>query len=635
VLTKGHPMLQGIRDRTQSWIAWLVVGMIIVPFALWGVHEYIGDTDKSTVAVVNGTDIPLAEYDQSSREQLQQFRASMAGKNTDLSAFEAKIKENVLNQLIQHELLFQTTAHLHMSVGNDLLSQYIQSIPAFQDQGKFSVSRYEQLLKAQGLEPTRFESELRRDLLLTQLETGIAESALVTPQEKQRFSQWDKQQRLISYISVSTQALMDKFTVSDEEIQTHYQNNQKDYFSPEKVSLDYVMLAPENLEKTVNDPIEETVLQQHYQDRLKSFVVPQEWHAAHILIPEGHGAETKAQDVAKRVKAGEDFAVLAKEFSTDKGSADKGGDLGFFKSGMMVQPFEEAVKKLQPNEISEPVKSQFGYHIIKLFEIKPEQTQTFEMVREQIIASIRKEQAENKFYAHAEQLANLAYEKPDSLEPIVQALGLPLQTTDLFSRETKLAAPLNHPKVMQAAFSDIVVKDNQNSEVIDVGKQKAVVLHLKTHEMPQLLPLETVKEKIVARLKKEKAQKAAEALSKEVLESLKNPEELQKLLAQENLQWSPKTWVERNDSKLKQPALIHAVFKMGSPTAGQALYQQLALNDSDFGVVALLEVKDNTEESKTPLNAGNSEFKWLAKSLRERADLKINSVLTKTNSSNL
>ncbi|MEY3219517.1 MAG: hypothetical protein RIT27_874 [Pseudomonadota bacterium] len=630
-------MLQGIRDRTQSWIAWLVVGMIIVPFALWGIHEYAGDTDKNTVAVVNGADIPLMEYDRSTREQLQQFRASMAGKNTDLSSFEAKIKENVLNQLIQYELLFQTAAHLHMSIGNDLLSKYIQSIPSFQDQGKFSAARYEQLLKAQGLEPTRFENELRRDLLLTQLETGITESALVTPQEKQRFMQWEKQQRLVSYIPISTQALMDKFTISEEEIQTHYQNNQKDYFSPEKVSLDYVMLTPENIVKTVNEPIEETVLQQYYQEHLKNFVVPQEWHAAHILIPaDENGAETKAQEIAKRAKAGEDFAGLAKEFSSDKGSASKGGDLGFFKSGIMVQPFEEAVKKLQPNEISEPVKSQFGYHIIKLLENKPEQTKTFEMVREQLIESIRKEQAETKFYAQAEQLANLAYEKPDSLEPIVQALGLPLQNTDLFSRDTKLVAPLNHPKVMQAAFSDLVVKDNQNSEVIDVGKQKAVVLHLKAHEVPQLQPLETVKEKIVARLKKEKAQKAAEALSRQIIDALKNPEELQKLLAQENLQWSPKTWIERHDTTLKQPALVAAAFKMGSPTAGQALYQQLALNDSDFGVVALLEVKEGaTEENKTPPKIGNSEFKWLAKSLRERAEVKINSTLTKTNNSNL
>ncbi len=631
-------MLQSIRDRTQNWIAWVVVGMIIVPFALWGIHEYAGDTDKGTAAVVNGADISLMQYEQMSRDQLQQLRASMSGKNADLSMFEAKIKENVLNQLIQHELLFQTAAHLRMQVSNDILSRYIQSISAFQDQGKFSTTRYEQLLKAQGMNPAQFEQDLRRDLLLAQMEGGITESALITPQEKQRFNQWEKQQRLISYIPISTQALTEKFTVSDDEIQTHYQSNQKDYFSAEKVSVNYIMLTPENIEKTVNDPIEETVIQQYYQDHLKKFVVPPEWHAAHILINKGEeNAETKAQELAKRAQAGEDFGALAKEFSKDQGSAEKGGDLGFFKAGMMVKPFEDAVKQLQPNQISEAIRSDFGFHIIKLFESKPEQTKTIEMVREEIIAAIRKEQAETKFYAQAEQLANLAYEKPDSLEPIVQSLGLSLQSTNLFSRDAKLDAPLNNPKFMQAAFSDAVIKDNQNSEVIDVGKQKAVVLHLKAHEPSQLQPLDSVKEKIVARLKKDKAKQAAEALSKQIAEALKNPEALQKLLAQENLQWTPKTWVERNDSKLKQPALVQAAFKMGSPTQGQALFQQLALNSDDYGVLAVLEVKDNAEESKTPLKAGNSEFKWLAKSLKDRAEVKINSVVTKQqqNSSNL
>jgi peptidyl-prolyl cis-trans isomerase D len=630
-------MLQSIRDRTQSWIAWVVVGMIIIPFALWGVHEYAGDTDRGTAAVVNGADISLIQYEQMSRDQLQQLQASMSGKNTDLSKFEVKIKENVLNQLIQHELLFQTAAHLRMQINNDTLSQYIQSIPAFHDQGKFSSARYEQLLKAQGMNTTQFEEELRRDLLLAQMEAGIAESALVTPQEKQRFTQWDKQQRLISYISISTQALAEKFNITDEEVQTHYQNNQKDYFSAEKVSVNYVMLTPENIEKTVNDPIEETALQQYYQDHLKKFVVPPEWHAAHILVSKDEeNAETKAQEIANRAKAGEDFGALAKEFSKDPGSADKGGDLGFFKAGMMVKPFEDAVKQLQPNQISDVVKSDFGFHIIKLFETKPEQTKTLDMVREEMIAAIRKEQAETKFYAQAEQLANLAYEKPDSLEPIVQSLGLPLQTTELFSRDTKLDAPLNNPKFMQAAFSEAVIKDNQNSEIIELGKQNAVVLHLKAHEAPQLQPLDFVKEKIVVRLKKEKAKQAAEALSKQIVEKLNNPEELQQLLAQENLQWMPKTWVERNDTKLKQPALVQAAFKMGSPVQGQALFQQLAINNDDYGVVALLEVKDGSEESKTPLKAGNSEFKWLTKGLKDRAEIKINSVVTKQqNSSDL
>lgn len=627
-------MLQSIRDRTQNWIAWVVVGMIIVPFALWGVHEYAGDTDKGTAAVVNGADISLMQYEQMSRDQLQQLRANMGAKNTDLSKFEAKIKENALNQLIQHELLFQTAAHLRMQVSNDILSKYIQSIPAFQDQGKFSPVRYEQLLKAQGMNPAHFEQELRRDLLLAQMETGITESAVVTPQEKQRFTQWDKQQRLISYIPISTQVLAEKFNITDEEVQTHYQANQKDYFSAEKVSVNYVMLTPENIEKTVNDPIEETAIQQYYQDHLKKFVVSPEWHAAHILVQE----EAQAQDIAKRAKAGEDFAALAKEFSIDKGSAVNGGDLGFFKSGMMVKPFEDAVKQLQPNQVSDAVKSDFGFHIIKLFETKPEQTKTLEMVREEIISAIRKEQAETKFYAQAEQLSNLAYEKPDSLEPIVQTLGLPLQTVDLFSRDTKLDAPLNNPKFMQAAFSETLIKDNQNSEVIDVGKHKAVVLHLKAHEAPQLQSLDSVKEKIITRLKKAKAKQAAEALSKQIVEKLNNPEELQKLLAQENLQWMPKTWIERNDTKLKQPALIQAAFKMGSPTQGQALFQQLAINNDDFGVVALLEVKDGeADKQKIPLKAGNSEFKWLTKGLKDRAEIKINSVVTKQqqNSSNL
>lgn len=621
-------MLQSIRDRTQTWIAWVVVGMIIVPFALWGIHEYIGDTDKSTAATVNGVDISLTHYEQATRDQLQQLRTNL--NNADLSKFDAIIKENVLNQLIQRELLFQTAARLKMTISNTVLSDFIHNIPTFHQQGKFSPTRYEQLLKAQGITPAHFEQDLRRDLLLAQLESGITESTLITPHEKQHFNRLEKQQRLISYIQISTPALAEKFTVSDEEIQTHYQHNQKEYFSPEKVSVNYVMLTPENIEKTLTEPLEETTIQQYYQDHLKKFTTPPEWHAAHILInKDDEHANTNAQEIAARAKAGEDFAALAKEFSKDPGSANKGGDLGFFTAGTMVQPFEDAVKTLQPNQISDPVESEFGFHIIKLIEFKPEQIKTIDMVREEIIAALRKEQAETKFYAQAEQLANLAYEKPDSLEPIVQNLGLPLQTTELFSRDTKLPAPLNHPKVIQAAFSDTVIKDHQNSDVIDIGKQQAIVLHLKEHQPPQLQPLETVKEHIITRLKKDKAKQAAAALSKQIIDNLPHPEELQQLLTKENLHWSPPIWIERNDTKLKQPSLVQAAFKMGTPSQEQALFQQVILDNEDYSVLAVLEVKESTDQTTTPLTLGNSEFKWLTDSLKKRAEIKINPMVTK------
>ncbi|MFK5969909.1 MAG: SurA N-terminal domain-containing protein [Candidatus Marithrix sp.] len=628
-------MLQNIRDNSQGCLSWVIVGLISLTFAVWGVGEFGLSNNERIIAEVNGVEIPERDFIKQVNQQKNRLRSMFKNQDLDLSFMQDQIRKNTLRQMIDEELLLQSATGSGMRISNGLLAARIHSFEAFKRDGKFSQVIYEQLLQRQGLNPIAFEMDMRRSLLAEQIRQGVTRSALVTDNEQRAIL--ENQQRSVSYLIIPNSRFNNTVAVSDEEIATYYQENSVQYMVPELVSIEYIELSNKDID--LKEGLDEESLKQHYEDRKETFTTPAKWQASHILIKIAKDATLtdteivadKARNILAQVKTGgKSFAELVKQFSDDIGSKDKDGDLGWLGSGDMLKPFEDAVKTMQIGEISELVKSRFGFHIIKLNDTKPEVVQAFADVRTQIKQDLFKELAESKFYTLADNFGNVAFENPNSLEAIIETMGLISKTTELFSKNDKHPEDsiLSNSKVITAAFSDSVLKDSFNSEVIDIGEQRALVLRVKEHKLAKAKPLEEVKNSIKTALTKIKTEAEAKKLGENLLEQIKQ-NTAPNIVAQNNdLTWST-SQVTRQD-RIMQQAILQQAFKMGYPTNNKAIYQSLELDNGDFVLIAVSAVKAGKKINGTTTqykqSIGDSEFNQLVSGLKIDAEIKDNSV---------
>ncbi|MEN8219548.1 MAG: SurA N-terminal domain-containing protein [Pseudomonadota bacterium] len=636
-------MLQGIRDGARGWLAWVIVIIICVPFAFWGINEYFNSAPKRVIAEVNGVELSEYDFQQQVSQRKRQIYAMFQNQDIDLSFMDKQIREGTLTQMIEEEVLVQSAIEAGMQIGDALLASRIHSIPAFQEDDVFSQQQYEQALRNRGMTAPGFEWRIRRELLTSQISEGVLRSALLTDYDEQQRTRLEKQQRSVSYLIVPASRFNDSVTITDADIETYYKDHAKQYMTPEKVSIEYVELSQEDLVTTQS--IDEETLKERYQERKASFTTPGQWKARHILIKvdpnadELDAAEKKAQGLLAKIRAGDSFEELAKQFSDDTGSKEGGGDLGWFGPGMMVKPFEEAVKALKVGEVSELVKSQFGFHIIKLEESKPKVVRPFAKVRTELVQEIQKERADSEFYGQFEEFANLAYEHPDSLEVLTETLNLESKTTELFD-STGGDGILSHRKLIDAAFSDTVLKEGYNSAPIEIGEQHVVVLRVKDHVSAEAKPLAEVKEEIVSAITQEKTREKSKNLGKTLIDQIKENGDPNAPIKEHDLNWSPAQWVERQDTTLGQAAIVSEAFKMGRPAENKALYQGIELGNGDYALVAVLDVKDGEATPETPAEnessddprqeakqqlqqaLGQSEFKQLVSGLKAGAEIK-------------
>ncbi len=592
-------MLQNIRDNAQGWIAWLIVIFISIPFAFWGIEEYLHPTPKTTIAEVNGVELSQYDFKDQVNQRKRQLHAMIQNQDIDLSFMEQEIRQSTLKQMIEQEVLKQAAINAGLRINDALLVRNIQSFPDFQENGVFSQKRYEQLL---GDRAASFERNLRLGMLTGQVREGVIRSAIFTDYEQQQYTRIEKQQRLISYLIVPRSRFKDLVSVSDAEIEAHYKKYATQYMTPEKVSIEYVELSKSDL--VSQEAVDEETLKNYYDEHKAAFTKPGQWKARHILIQvapnatknEKDAARKKAQEILAKIQAGESFAELAKQFSDDPGSKNKGGDLGWFGSGIMVKPFENALKGMKVGEVSGLVKSQFGFHIIKLDDVKPEVVRPFAEVRTQLAEDMQKEYLDSKFYGKVEELANLAYEHPEGLEELKNTLNLKIKTTGLFGRNGNKDYPISlNPKVISAAFSDEVLKEGFNSEPVSIGEQHVVVLRVKDHVAAKAKPLSEVRDEIRLAIRQEKTQAKALALGKNLLEQIKAKGDADLPARSQNLSWSPAQWVERNDAKFDKPEIVADVFKLGRPVKDKALYHGIELDNGDYALVAVLSVKDGVK----------------------------------------
>ncbi len=630
-------MLQSIREGAQGWIAWFIVILISVPFALWGVQEYIGVGSEPAVASVNDSEITERDFEQNYRQFRQQLRQRMGDSYRPELLDDALLRKEVLESMIQRELVMQATDRMGLRAGDKMVREVIMGIPSFQVNGRFSQDAYERSIRAQGIGSSGFEQQMRQLLVSDQLIRAVNGSELVTGTELEEVVRLRRQSRELEYLVIPVDAYLDSVPLQEGEARDYYEGHLSEFMAPERVLVEYLELDIDRIAETLEKPDEETLLG-YYEQHKDDYINPEQRRASHILITVEEGADEalvagareRAEAALKRVRGEDSFADVAREISQDPGSADMGGDLGFFEMGIMDKAFEKSVFSLVPGKISEPVRTPFGFHLILLQEIRPPAGNSFEEVREEILSTYRKNEAERFFYEYAERLNDLAYEDPDSLEPAADALGLQTQLSDWMGREGGEGI-LSNSKVVGAAFSEDVLVERHNSEVLELSAEHIIVLRVSEHEESSMRPFDTVSDGIILTLKMRKASEEARRQGEAIQVRLNGGESLEQIATGEGRERKQVGLVSRDNREIPLE-IVTSLFRLPRPAEGATVFGKAHLKNGDFAVIALHRVVDSkladmTEEEQKQLHAslqrsnGQSYYRHLVQNLRESAEV--------------
>ncbi len=595
-------LLENIRSWAHSWLMTILLVLIIVPFAFWGINQYFEGGGPMVVAEVNDSPIGIREYQQTLQQQRYRLQAALGGGIELDEAAEAQLKRETLNQMIQEAVLVDRATGKGMTVGDHQLAALIHAQEAFQASGQFSRERYEAWLRRQGYAPEGFEQSFRRSLVMGQLQLGVAGTAFLTAPERARLERLQGQKRQFSYLTVRAARYLDQVQVTEAQIRDYYRDHEADFQQPEQVDAEYVEVSREGLAARVE--VAEEDLRQRYESHRGSYGVPEQRRARHILLQLAEDADAqtvdavtaKARDLVARLKAGEPFDDLARQLSEDPGSAAAGGDLGLFARGTMVQPFEDAVFALKAGEISEPVRSPFGVHVIRVDAVQAGSARPFEEVRAEILREAQLERSEPQFFEQAERLANLAFEHPDSLEPAAEALGLTVRSTGFFSRKGG-DGPAAESRFVAAAFGDEVLRQGHNSSPVELRDGRVLVLRAREVRPAVQRTLEEVRGEILERVRALAAAQQAEATAQTLMQGLRGGADRAELARGQGLEWVEVAEAGRQGGETDS-AITSRVFQLPRPAAGYPVLATATLANGDAAVIALKAVVDGETAGK-------------------------------------
>ncbi len=589
-------MLQAIRSRSQGWIAWVIVGLIILTFALFGIDQYARGDRAVAIATVNGEDITATEFLILHNRQQTRLKQQF-GDMYDQIINESDLRQEVLNALIESKVVGQWAADKNMLISDQQLATAIQTAPVFQVDGKFDKELYTNILLRNNLSVARFEYEQRQYLIENQFRQLTMSSGLVLPHQVERLIALQLQERNVNYLRVDQRPFKDTIEITEQQIIAFYEKNKDAYIMPEQVKIDYIVLSRSDLAARVSVTPED--LEQFFNDHKMSFSTLEKRQASHILIRTGEGISDEdalkaIQSIEAEIRAGKDFVEIAKEQSQDPGSAQMGGDLGLFQQGMMVPEFDDAVFDLNLNDMSPPIKTEFGYHLIKVTKIEPRTTRDFADVKETVAEQFREQEADRMYFDLLEQMNALAFENPDTLTIAAEDVGLTIVTSEAFSRQGGVAEIVSNPHVIVAAFSEEVLKAELNSPSIELSSSSSVILRLNEHIAERQKPLEEVKPAIIAELTRQVAIEASAKLANEILAKV-NAGEALKLHEKSGVEWSVEGWLNRENHNVL-PQITAAVFKMRKPQEGISTFKVMQLTTGDSLVLELSGVRQSEQE---------------------------------------
>lgn len=591
-------MLQNIRDNSQGWIAKTIIGVIVALMALTGFDAIFQATSHSKdAAKVNGEEITQVELSQAVDMQRRQLMQQL-GKDFDPALLDEKmLHDAALKGLIDRKLLLQGANQAKFSFSEAALDQVILQTPEFQDNGQFSPERFDQVIRQLGYGRLQFREMLGQEMLIGQLRAGLAGSGFVTDEEVNAFARLEKQTRDFATLNIKADPAAVK--VSDDEVKAYYDEHAKEFMTPDQVVIDYIELKKSAFFDQV--AVKDDELQALYQKEIANLA--EQRRAAHILIEVNDKvsdaqAKAKIEDIQQRLAKGESFEALAKEFSQDPGSAANGGDLGFAGPGVYDPTFETAVYGLKKDQVSEPVRTSFGYHLIKLLGVEAPEVPSFASLKDKLTRDLKTQQVERRFVDATKQLEDSAFEASDLAQP-AQELNLTVHTSAPFGREGGEGIAANRA-VVQAAFSTEVMDEGANSTALELDPETVVVLRVKEHLKPEQLPLEAVASSIHAHLVKEQAAGAAKAKAEGIIKDLRDGKlALNQPVAGQA--WKVDEAVTRGQDGI-DPVVLQAVFRMPKPAAkDKPTFSTVSLADGTVVVLRLNGVNDDakpTDEEK-------------------------------------
>jgi peptidyl-prolyl cis-trans isomerase D len=517
-------MLRDIKKKSSSLRYMIIMGLLIIAFAFWGISGSLLTSSNDSAATVNGEKISINDFNQANQAAKNRMQ-SQFGDALGSEYFETEnFKRGVLSQLIDSELLKQEAEKFDYDVAPEKIKEVIESAESLQIDGKFSKEAYANYLKTVGKSAQLLQRDIKSDLMGSAVPQLVVQTAFTLESEVNQQITLSKQTRSFNHLEISAADFTDKIEVTDEEINNHYTEFGQDYMTQEQVSVNYIELSISDLVDLAE--VNEEDIAAYYESKKQTLMNPEKRMAQHILLPVEDNAEqvkVEIEKLAERIKNGEEFSVVAKEASKDPGSAENGGDLGWVAKGDMVVDFEEALFALELGQVSEPVLSEFGFHLIKLNEIKQAEIASLEEMKETLITELKQTQAEEAFLSKANELEEAVIDSDNILEVAADTVGLKLKSTELFARNGGTGIASN-PNFSKEAFSELVINEAQNSNMIDLGENHIAYLHLKEHVPAKQKDLEEVKETIISIIKSNKSKDLAKSKTEEFINKINSGE---------------------------------------------------------------------------------------------------------------
>lgn len=617
-------MLQSIRDKATGPLAWVIVGIISVPFAFFGIEAFRSGGPSDAVAHVNGDPIQRFELENQVDSRYARFQ-QMLGENFDPAMFNrAQLRSGVLEELIDQEVLRQYLAQSGHRISNAQVADFIAGQSSFQDaDGNFDAGIYRDVLARQGRNAAQYEEQVRTLLALRQFENLVQATSLIAPQELAARWAEQRQTRSFHWRHYPLAAFQSDIEISEEALQQAYEARKDSLMTPERLRVDYLVLDPQAIAQTLE--VSEEELQAAYESDIARYRSAESRSTRHILLED----RKAAAGLRERIQSGEiDFAAAAREYSQDPGSKEQGGDLGPVSRGVMVPPFEEAVFSAEVGELSEPVETDFGWHLIEVTAISGGETKPFAEVRDEIESRLRDQRARERVRSQREELDQLVFENPASLMPAARALDLELQTSEWFTRSGGAGITAD-PAVIEAAFSEPVLEGGENSPLLNVG-DRVVAVRVTQRQIPRAQELDEVRDMLLAQLREKRALAAQQEAIEADREALEAGTEFAALPERAGVPAYVDVSHTRGDGGLDRN-LVSAVFAtaeeqtLGEATLttgqGRALFALQSIEDGDWSQAS--ETEREQLRQQVQRQVANAELQALIAALRDDADVSI------------
>jgi peptidyl-prolyl cis-trans isomerase D len=596
-------MLQDIRHNIQGTTAKIVIGLIVVSFSIFGIESILVGGGGSSVAEVNGDEVTPQELQQAVNTQKRRLIAMM-GDNIDPAMLDDEVlRAGALDNLINRKLLMQSAQAMDLAVSEREIGRVIGSMEQFQIDGEFSPQLYTSVLSSAGYTPGYFKQTLRDDIAMNQLSGGLAGSEFATPLERSLNARLGAEQRDFRYLTIPLDKFVSDQVATEEEIEAYYKANQNDFLTAESVVLEYIELSAENFRA----PVDETAVQEAYRLEVDNAQYKTENRVSHILFEAG--ADESAEEVQARIDAararlaeGVDFAEVAREFSDDVGSSTMGGDLGYSSGDAFPPEMEDAIAGLELNTVSDPVKTDAGIHLIKVTERREGSPPTLEELRPQLEDQLQLAAARVELLRTVEQLRDLVF-NAESLDGPAAELDLEVQRSEPVTR-TQSEGLFAHPALAAAAFSDEVLDEGHNSDVIELSGDRFVVLREHNHSLPEVMPLAEVRDDIAAIITENKARAMVAAEAGQAVRQLRNGADPEQVATSTGYEWQTELAASRRSTTVPTDVLSHA-FSMPRPGSGETVVDYIMGPGGDARIIALERVTegryDDLEQSQQAL----------------------------------